>query len=220
MELDLAIGCIVLTSPFFFEREDWIPVPRDWHRNIVQGKGYDTREPAGARLWEQVGMRLQEVADLQAQDTRVPARYHPARGDEYLVRPRVWQGGFRVEVTEAYHRRGAIAGERILPVLQAPHIKPDAESGPDDVRNGLLPRADLHILFDRGYITVTRDHRVEEIRRDLGLAQADFIPHFHTERGALRRCDTGSARGRWTTSWISFPSAHIGILTVTVGAHE
>jgi putative restriction endonuclease len=89
----------------------------------------------------------------------------PRYGDEYLVRPRLGQGGFRIEVTEAYGRRGAITGERILPVLQASHIKPYAESGPHDVQNGLLLRADLHILFDRGYVTVTRDHRVEASRR-------------------------------------------------------
>lgn len=48
--LDPRIGCIVLTEPFFFDRDDWIPVPEDWHPNIVQGKTYDTREPVGARL--------------------------------------------------------------------------------------------------------------------------------------------------------------------------
>jgi putative restriction endonuclease len=162
---DPDIGCIVLTAPFFFDRDDWIPVPEDWHPNIVQGKGYDTREPAGARLWEQVQMRLQRYAIPEAKDTGVPVREGPRYGDEYLARPRLGQGGFRVEVTEAYERRGAVTGERILPVLQASHIKPYAESGPHDVRNGLLLRADLHILFDRGYMTVTRDHRVEASRR-------------------------------------------------------
>jgi putative restriction endonuclease len=29
------------------------------------------------------------------------------------------------------------------------------------VRNGLLLRADLHRLFDRGYLTVTPEHRLE-----------------------------------------------------------
>ena len=38
---DPKIGCIILSSVFYFEREDWIPVPDDWSRNIVQGKSYD-----------------------------------------------------------------------------------------------------------------------------------------------------------------------------------
>ena len=45
-------------------------------------------------------------------------------------------------VTEAYQRRYAMTGERTLPVLQASHIKPYAESGPHRVDNGLLLRAD------------------------------------------------------------------------------
>jgi putative restriction endonuclease len=63
-------------------------------------------------------------------------------------------------VTDAYERRCAISGERTLPVLQASHIKPYGK-GPNRVDNGLLLRSDLHILFDRGYITVTPTLAVE-----------------------------------------------------------
>ena len=38
------IGCIVLTSPFFFEESDWIPLPADWAPQIVQGKTYDMNQ--------------------------------------------------------------------------------------------------------------------------------------------------------------------------------
>ena len=165
MEPDPEIGCIVLTAPAFFDEDDWIPVPTDWHPNIVQGKGYRSDEPIGARLWEQVLVRLQSYPVAQEKETAVSVRERPRYGDEYFIRPRLGQGGFRIEVTEAYGKRGAVTGERILPVLQASHIKPYAESGPHDVQNGLLLRADLHILFDRGYITVTRDHRLEASRR-------------------------------------------------------
>ena len=40
----------------------------------------------------------------------------------------------------------AITGEKTLPVLNAAHIKPYAEEGPHEVRNGLLLREDLHTL--------------------------------------------------------------------------
>jgi len=30
-ELDPFIGCTILAQPFFFEREQWIPVPSDWN---------------------------------------------------------------------------------------------------------------------------------------------------------------------------------------------
>ena len=64
-------------------------------------------------------------------------------------------------MTEAYGRRCAVTGERTLPALEAAHIRPYAEEGPHLVANGLLLRADLHKLFDDGYLTITEDHRVE-----------------------------------------------------------
>src|SRR5690606_11461688 len=79
----------------------------------------------------------------------------PRYGAEYLARARLGQGAFRVLVTDAYQKRCAISGERTLPVLQAAHIRPYAAAGPHRVSNGLLLRSDLHILFDRGYVTVT-----------------------------------------------------------------
>jgi putative restriction endonuclease len=84
----------------------------------------------------------------------------PRYGEEYLARARLGQGAFRVLVTEAYQKRCAITGERTLPVLEAAHIQPFAAEGPNRVSNGLLLRSDLHILFDRGYLTVMPDHRV------------------------------------------------------------
>lgn len=52
--VDPTIGCRVLTSPFFWPREQWIPVPESWSRNIVVGRSYDTQELEGARLWSAV----------------------------------------------------------------------------------------------------------------------------------------------------------------------
>ena len=48
-----------------------------------------------------------------------------------------------------------------MPVLEACHIKPYAEGGPNQTSNGLLLRSDLHILYDEGYLNVTKDLRVE-----------------------------------------------------------
>ena len=57
--------------------------------------------------------------------------------------------------------QAAVNGRETMPVLQAAHIRPFSERGPDKPQNGLLLRADVHILFDKGYITVTPDLRVE-----------------------------------------------------------
>lgn len=166
-ERDPVIGCAVLTSPFFFERNDWIPQPRDWSPNIVRGKTYDTDESIGTQVWEAVSHRL-SVSRLvpveQTKDAAWTLEQQARFGAAYPFRPRLGQGAFRVVVTEAYQRRCAVTGERTLPVLEAAHIKPYAESGPHAIGNGLLLRSDLHILFDRGYMTVTDDLRVEVSR--------------------------------------------------------
>lgn len=165
---DPLIGCVVLTSPFFLKREDWIPAPSDWSAPIVRGKKYDTGENVGAFVWSSVTDRLPSYYDQLAmpssvsksstvRETKEGDRY----GQPYLIHPRLGQGGFRVQVTEAYHRRCAITGEKTLPVLTAAHIQPYHKAGPHDIRNGLLLRSDLHLLFDRGLLTVTEDLRVE-----------------------------------------------------------
>lgn len=150
---DPEIGCNVLNRPFFWSQDAWIPVPDDWAPNIVQGKGYSTADPAGARLWSAVMERLEPIAVDRVSDS-------PRFGADYLTHARLGQGAFRVLVTDAYQRRCAITGERTLPVLQAAHIRPYADNGPHLVSNGLLLRSDLHTLFDRGYISVTDELRV------------------------------------------------------------
>jgi putative restriction endonuclease len=151
---DPEIGCNILDRPFFWQRDDWIPVPKDWAPNIVQGKGYDTSAAEGAALWQAVQRRAAPAVANVLEDA---ARF----GEPYLAQARLGQGAFRVLVTEAYARRCAVTGERTLPVLEAAHIRPYAEEGPHRVSNGLLLRSDLHTLFDRGYVTVTDELRVE-----------------------------------------------------------
>ena len=161
--IDPVIGCVVLAEPFFFERADWIPIPADWAPNIVQGKTYDTAESTGAALWREVSDRLlAQNADLGADLLKDAAMNSEANfGGLYLARARLGQGAFRVLVTSAYSRRCAVSGERVLPALEAAHIKPHSKSGPNRVTNGLLLRSDIHRLFDRGYVTVLPDLMVE-----------------------------------------------------------
>jgi putative restriction endonuclease len=149
---DFLIGCRVLEQPFFLEEPDWIPAPPSWPRQTVQGKTYTTVEAEGAALWEAVSIRL------QAQEAVAnAARY----GKPVLVPPRLGQGAFRLLVTDTYRRRCAVTEERTLPALDAAHVRPYAEGGAHEVRNGLLLRRDIHSLFDRGYVTVTPDMRFE-----------------------------------------------------------
>jgi len=152
---DYEIGCILLEQPFFFRRNDWIPAPADWSANIVRGKGYDTATGEGKRIWNAVSLKLGLSAAPLIEDGR--ARY----GEPTVITPRLGQGSFRVIVTDAYGRRCAVTNEKTLPALEASHIKPYTESGPHDVRNGILFRSDIHRLFDKGYVTGSEDYRFE-----------------------------------------------------------
>jgi putative restriction endonuclease len=156
---DPIIGCNILNRPFFFAEKDWIPIPETWSRHIQQGRTFDTEQNDGLRLWNAVS------AVLRSDEAMGAEMEAPRFGAEYLTRARLGQGAFRVLVTDAYSRRCAITGERTLPVLEAAHIRPYAESGPNLISNGLLLRSDLHILFDDGYVTVTEDLRVEVSKR-------------------------------------------------------
>jgi putative restriction endonuclease len=159
---DYQIGCIILEQPFFLDEQDWIPVPGDFARNIVQGRSYEMASVTGASLWEAVQGRLSVAPHLQVRELT------PTRGEPVLVRPRLGQGAFRVVVTDVYERHCAITGAKVLPVLEAAHIKPISEGGQHETTNGILLRSDLHRLFDRGYVTVTPDHccRVSRKLRD------------------------------------------------------
>src|SRR5437762_3608941 len=67
---------------------------------------------------------------------------------------------FKLSVVDAYDGACAVTTEHSLPVLDAAHIRPYGDGGEHRVSNGLLLRSDLHRLLDRGYLTVTPDHRV------------------------------------------------------------
>ena len=58
-----------------------------------------------------------------------------------------------------------MSGSHVLHVLDAAHIKPYSDGGEHAVNNGLLLRQDLHTLFDRGYLTVTPEFKVEASQR-------------------------------------------------------
>lgn len=152
------IGCIMVAQPTFFADGEWVDQPRDWKPNVVSGAGYDLSLGEGLRIWEACKRRTLDLplplpiaadGDLRA----------PRFGPPQLVAPRLGQGTFRVAVTGAYRGACAVSGEHSLPVLEAAHIRPYGRDGSHDVANGLLLRADIHRLFDSGYVTVTPEHR-------------------------------------------------------------
>jgi len=160
---DYQIGCVVLEQPFFLPRDKWIASPSDWSPNIVRGKGYDLTLQPGAELYSQLRnvLSMATVQSVISEPAAAAARY----GSPVLTLPRLGQGGFRVLITDAYQRRCSVTGAKVLPVLEAAHIKPYAKGGEHTLDNGILLRRDLHALLDVGYITVTPDLKIEVSRR-------------------------------------------------------
>lgn len=160
------IGCIVLVNVSFFDRNQWIKQPADWPAPNLRGKRYDLAVGEGARVWEACLERVQQArASATGPIPAIVSESRPRYGNPVLVRPRLGQGAFRVSVTEAYERACAVTREHSLPVLEAAHIQPFAKEGPHEVCNGLLLRADLHRLFEQGYVTVTPDQHLEVSQR-------------------------------------------------------
>ncbi|WP_207077745.1 HNH endonuclease, partial [Rhizobium ruizarguesonis] len=74
------------------------------------------------------------------------------------VRPE--QAAFRAALMKTYGSKCVLSGCRIAPILQAAHILPfsDHIEFRNDVTNGLLLRADVHILFDKSLLSINPEN--------------------------------------------------------------
>jgi putative restriction endonuclease len=113
---------------------------------------------------------------------------------------------FSSSVRSAYANTCAITGIKIIngggrPEVQAAHIRPVSELGPDSVRNGIALCATVHWMFDRGLLSLDEDLKIlkapgtvpEPIERLINPTghlllpdRLDFRPHpqfmkFHRE---------------------------------------
>lgn len=87
------------------------------------------------------------------------------RVEQMLVNRKIRDANFRLEVCRAYDDRCAVTGLRIIngggrSEVQAAHIRPVADGGPDMVQNGIALSATVHWLFDRHLISIDTDHRL------------------------------------------------------------
>jgi len=166
---DYEIGCIMISQPVFFPRDEWVADHADWHPRIQGGKTVDVASGDGRRILAECLERaahLRPEAEPLAEELR---RYGAPR----IMEPRLGQGTFRIAVTGAYGAC-AVSGEHSLPALEAAHVRPYAEGGAHVLPNGLLLRADIHRLYDAGYVTVTPDYRFR--------VSGDLIDDFHNGR--------------------------------------
>jgi len=123
-----------------------------WHPRIQGGKTIDVSHGDGQRILAECPER---TARLRSQAEPLEDEL-PRYGASQIVQPRLGQGTFRVAVTSAYGGC-AVSGEHSLPALEAAHL-----------------RADIHRLYDAGYVTVTPDYRFR--------VSHDLADDFHNGR--------------------------------------
>ena len=150
---DPVIGCLFVRDVRFFPGNRAADPPVQFARNIVQGKSYDLADPSVAPYFADL-LQLLLGASVELDFSQPWHRPGPVLGDPRLAPYRLGQQSFKAVVLDAYHRRCAISGTHIPPVLQAAHIRPVKNGGEHRLDDGLLPRSDIHILFDRGYLGV------------------------------------------------------------------
>jgi putative restriction endonuclease len=158
------IGCRVLTSPVFFEPHEWFPVPSDWSSNIVTGKVYSSETSQGAKLFAELEARTR--SDILFEGSRrifEDGGFSDVERERYgapvLIAPRLGQGAFRIKIAEAYHFECALSETKVLPALEAAHIRPYSDGGLHSLPNGIFLRKDIHSVLDAGFATLTDDLR-------------------------------------------------------------
>ncbi|MDN3351347.1 HNH endonuclease [Actinomadura sp. DC4] len=166
---DPVIGCILVRDVRFFVSGEEAEPPHDFASNLVQGKRYDLATHVEAGYLERLVTRLLG-RDAELDDSQPWRRPGAVFGDPRLSRRRLGQSSFKTAVLAAYEERCAVTGSRLRPTLQAAHIRPVSEDGEHRLDNGLLLRADLHALFDAGYLGVDLDYRFKVSAR----LRADF----------------------------------------------
>lgn len=93
--------------------------------------------------------------------------YEPETQDRHLV-THIMQRPFRdrafsAAIKNAYRDTCAMTGLKLIngggrSEVQAAHIRPVSDSGPDSVRNGLALSGTMHWMFDRGLLSIEDDY--------------------------------------------------------------
>ena len=106
---------------------------------------------------------LKDNLDTEVGETAIIRRKYLTR----LTRIRLHQSAFRIQVLDAYKKQCAICRLKHVPLLEAAHIIPDADTeGEPIVSNGLSLCKIHHAAYDQNILGITPDYKTE-IRMDV-----------------------------------------------------
>lgn len=115
---------------------------------------------------------------------------------EYLTSRNIRDRAFRQVVLRAYEQRCAISGLKFLngggrAEVDAAHIRPVKENGPDIVQNGIALSGTAHWMFDRGLISLSDDFEIlisrqvndlEGVQAFVNKSRQAIVPESSAER--------------------------------------
>lgn len=170
------------------------PIPPEDFNRIV-GLGLDAHDELLPR--SDAGTAPSSVAEEQA-----PYEFEQDRV-QMLTRRTIRDRIFRTRVLKAYDRRCAFTGFQFIngggrAEVEAAHIKPVQDKGPDVVQNGIALSGTVHWMFDRGLLSIADDasivlsnhiNDVDGVRKILlpsGRARFPDDPRDHPDRAFLR----------------------------------
>lgn len=129
----------------------------DFYR--ILSRAFEADDQTLPRVGE--GLRESHYVGVQEPTTGFDFEIERPRIEQTLnraVRDRI----FRKTVIEAYDRKCAVTGLQLIngggrAEVEAAHIKPVANGGPDSIRNGIALSGTVHWMFDRGLISFSDD---------------------------------------------------------------
>ena len=132
-----------------------------------------TQSPLSFDQIEKIGRDIEEKSSRKFKDTQ--------KRSTTLVERAVRDSQFRNLLLQHYDQKCCVSRLKLFSLpeklhkdepepkplyeVEAAHIKPVRDGGPDDIRNGILLSRSFHWAFDRGLFTVNKDFKVEISRK-------------------------------------------------------
>lgn len=134
-----------------------------WRAGFGHVIGLDQRERHGLDISEEPMPALSRVAEAVASyEADEPFEVDRKIVEQLVSRP-FRDRAFSAAVKSAYQDTCAITGLKLIngkgrSEVQAAHIRPVEDKGPDSVRNGIALSGTVHWMFDRGLIGIAEDY--------------------------------------------------------------
>lgn len=165
--------------------------------NLGKIEGYLGDEISG--LLEGFAVRL-EPQDIEHPVDQESAKSVIERRKKVLreISVRRGQSQFRKKLIKRYGGRCQVSGCDFLPIIEAAHIDPYAESADNAAGNGLLLRSDIHTLFDLGYLGIEPSSLKVRVHPSLKGSEYHQVDGVELQTVGMKRPASDCIAKRWS----------------------